>query len=80
MQNQAARGNGHAHAIRGNDRVQQGLARAQRLPAQVPPMQGLQRFLNMAGNDEEEDWDSDELDDDGDEIGENDDRWIIPIR
>lgn len=36
----------------------------------------MQRFLNMALNDEEDGWDSDELDDEGDD--EN--FWHIPVR
>lgn len=59
-----------------------------------PPMQGLQRFLQMVRNDEEDEWDSDEMgdgddreegnDDDSDDDNNNDDddddRWIIPVR
>ncbi|KAI9880390.1 MAG: translation termination inhibitor protein itt1 [Pleopsidium flavum] len=43
-----------------------------------PPRQGLQRFLQLVENDEEDGWDSDELDDDDHEgAGGN---WEIPIR
>ncbi|KAI4178492.1 MAG: hypothetical protein LQ346_007430 [Caloplaca aetnensis] len=40
------------------------------------PIEGMQRFLDLALNDEEDEWDSDELDDEGDD--EN--FWHIPIR
>lgn len=67
--------------IRVNARVQQGLARP-RPPEQNPgrgaPVQGLQRFLQLVENDEEDGWDSDELDED--EGGDREDRWVIPIR
>ena len=63
-----------------NLRVQQGLARPGPMPQFLiergPPVQGLQRFLQMVENDEEDEWDSDELD----EEGEDDDRWEIPVR
>ncbi|MCJ1406479.1 translation termination inhibitor protein itt1 [Ptychographa xylographoides] len=63
--------------IRVNPRAQQGLVRARPPePIRGPPMQGLQRFLQMVEDDQEDEWDSDELDDD-DDAG---DRWIIPIR
>lgn len=52
-------------------------------PIQVPPgivrrrpVDGIQRFLDMAQNDEEDGWDSDELDDGNDSDGE----WQIPFR
>jgi len=67
--------------VRVNARVQQGLARprpADQNPGRGPPVQGLQRFLRLVENDEEDEWDSDELDE-----GENSDqenRWVIPIR
>ena len=54
-------------AVRVNPRIRQGLARPRPvggLPEQArgyPPMQGLQRFLQMVEDDNEEDWDSDEL-------------------
>ncbi|KAL8969645.1 MAG: hypothetical protein Q9197_004225 [Variospora fuerteventurae] len=41
------------------------------------PLDGLQRFLDLARNDEEDDWDSDDLDD---EIEEGEDFWQIPVR
>ena len=53
--------------IRVNARVRQGLARprpARGLQAQArgePPVQGLQRFLQMVEDDNEDEWDSDEL-------------------
>ncbi|KAL8910433.1 MAG: hypothetical protein Q9171_004271 [Xanthocarpia ochracea] len=40
------------------------------------PVEGLQRFLEMVQNDEEDEWDSDEL---GDET-DDDDFWEIPFR
>ncbi len=43
-----------------------------------PARQGLQRFLEMVENDEEDEWDSDELDDDDDQSGGG--NWEIPIR
>ena len=68
--------------VRVNARVQQGLARpgaaAEPHPGRGRPVQGLQRFLQMVENDEEDEWNSDELDDD-DEEG-HDDRWVIPVR
>lgn len=52
-------------------------------PVQVPPgivrrrpIDGIQRFLDMARNDEEDEWDSDELDDENDD----DEDWQIPFR
>ncbi|KAI4257108.1 MAG: hypothetical protein L6R35_007493, partial [Caloplaca aegaea] len=41
------------------------------------PLDGLQRFLDLARNDEEDDWDSDDLDDENEE-GEG--FWQIPVR
>ncbi|KAL8648899.1 MAG: hypothetical protein Q9226_005798 [Calogaya cf. arnoldii] len=41
-----------------------------------PPVEGLQRFLELVQNDEEDDWDSDELGDESDD----DDFWQIPFR
>ncbi|KAL9003891.1 MAG: hypothetical protein Q9188_003253 [Gyalolechia gomerana] len=41
------------------------------------PIDGIQRFLDMARNDEEDAWDSDELDD---ESGSDEEFWQIPIR
>ena len=58
--------------VRVNGRVQQGLARPAPLPrlnGVEPPVQGLQRFLQLAANDEEDEWDSE------DEI---DGAWEIP--
>ncbi|KAL8788991.1 MAG: hypothetical protein Q9213_001400 [Squamulea squamosa] len=40
------------------------------------PIEGLQRFLEMVQNDEEDEWDSDELGNESD----NDDFWQIPFR
>ena len=63
------------HRIRVNQRVQQGLARPAPLPrlnGVEPPVQGLQRFLQLAVNDEEDEWDSDDDDDDN--------MWEIPMR
>lgn len=60
-------------------RIQLGL---ERLPARVqdlaPPMQGLQRFLQLVRDDEEDEWDSDEMGDGDDEDGG--DGWEIPVR
>ncbi|MCJ1248272.1 translation termination inhibitor protein itt1 [Trapelia coarctata] len=67
--------------VRVNARVQQGLARprqADHNPGRGPPVQGLQRFLQLVENDEEDEWDSDELDEGED--SDQDDRWVIPIR
>ena len=68
--------------VRVNARIQQGLARphaaAEPHPGRGRPVQGLQRFLQMVENDEEDEWDSDELDDDDE--GGHDDRWVIPVR
>lgn len=73
--------------VRVNAQVQQGLVRPQPLvpaPARGPPVPGLQRFLQLAQNDEEEGWDSDELEDSDDEEEEedddDDDRWEIRAR
>ncbi|KAL8644328.1 MAG: hypothetical protein Q9210_007309 [Variospora velana] len=41
------------------------------------PLDGLQRFLELARNDQEDDWDSDDLDDENDE---DEDFWQIPVR
>ncbi|KAL8838716.1 MAG: hypothetical protein Q9170_002018 [Blastenia crenularia] len=41
------------------------------------PIEGMQRFLDMARNDEEDEWDSDELDDESDS---DDEAWQIPFR
>lgn len=62
QQAQAARG------PRVNARVQAGLARPPPLLGPMvaergPPVQGLQRFLELVRNDEEDEWDSDEMDD-----------------
>lgn len=54
-------------------------APAPRLPggaARRPPVEGLQRFLELVQNDEEDEWDSDELGDESDD----DDFWQIPFR
>ena len=68
--------------IRVNNPAQQGLVRREPVvprAAQNRPGQALQRFLQLVEMDEEDEWDSDELE--GSEDGENDaDRWIIPIR
>ena len=56
-----------------NQRVQQGLARPRPVANFADPENGLQRFLRMAANDIEDEWDSDELDSDGED-------WEIPIR
>lgn len=67
--------------VRINARVQQGLARprpAEQIPGRGPPVQGLQRFLQLVENDEEDEWDSDELDEGEDR--DQEDRWVIPIR
>ena len=66
-----------ANGIRVNARVQQGLARPRPVPNVLergPPVQGLQRFLQMVENDEEDEWDSDELDD------QEEGAWEIPVR
>ena len=47
--------------------MQQGLARAQPIEP-VMPGHGLQRFLELAARDEEDGWDSDELDDIEDQL------------
>ena len=68
------------NGVRVNARIQQGLARPQPiLPVQNrgPPVQGLQRFLRMVENDEEDEWDSDELDEHG---NRDDERWDIILR
>ncbi|MCJ1420795.1 translation termination inhibitor protein itt1 [Xylographa parallela] len=68
--------------VRINNRAQQGLVRREPVvlrEAQNRPRQALQRFLQLVERDEEDEWDSDELE--GSEDGENDvDRWVIPIR
>ncbi|MCJ1392361.1 translation termination inhibitor protein itt1 [Xylographa bjoerkii] len=68
--------------VRVNNRAQQGLVRRELVvprEAQNRPGQALQRFLQLVERDEEDEWDSDELE--GSEEGENDaDRWVIPIR
>ena len=67
------------NGVRINARIQQGLVRANRIqPAQLrrAPVQGLQRFLQMVEDDEEDEWDSDELD----EGREENVNWEIPIR
>lgn len=72
---------GNQNGVRVNARIQQRLARPQPiLQAQNggPPVQGLQRFLRMVENDEEDEWDSDELDEYGDDSDE--DRWDIIVR
>ncbi|KAL8812343.1 MAG: hypothetical protein Q9200_001110 [Gallowayella weberi] len=48
-----------------------------RAAVQRPPVEGLRRALEMVRNDEEDEWDSDELRDEGDE---DDDFWVIPFR
>ena len=61
---QAAVADDNPNGVRINARVQQGLARGNGIGGaehQGMPMQGLQRFLQMAGDDEEDEWDSDEL-------------------
>ncbi|KZF21378.1 RWD-domain-containing protein [Xylona heveae TC161] len=47
-----------------------------------PPGAGLRRFLELVENDEEDEWDSDELDDDGDFFDRRNghDPWEIPLR
>lgn len=45
-----------------------------------PPLQGLQRFLEMVRMDEEDEWDSDEMEEEGDGEGGEGDRWEIPVR
>ena len=45
-----------------------------------PARQGLQRFLEMVENDEEDEWNSDELDDDDDDDHGAAGGWEIPIR
>ncbi|MCJ1293888.1 translation termination inhibitor protein itt1 [Xylographa carneopallida] len=68
--------------VRINNRAQQGLVRREAgVPRQARhrPGQALQRFLRLVERDEEDEWDSDELE--GSEDGDNDaDRWVIPIR
>ncbi|MCJ1472880.1 translation termination inhibitor protein itt1 [Lambiella insularis] len=60
------------NGVRVNARVQQGLARpARREPLQGQGVQALQRFLQLAELDEEDQWESD---------GSEDDRWVIPVR
>ncbi|KAI4223268.1 MAG: hypothetical protein L6R36_005559 [Xanthoria steineri] len=44
--------------------------------ARRAPVEGLQRFLQLVQNDEEDEWDSDELGDESDD----DDFWQIPFR
>ena len=52
-----------------NRRVQQGLARPGRpIANHADPENGLQRFLRMAAEDQEDEWDSDELEDSDDEL------------
>lgn len=63
-----------ANGVRVNARAQQGLVRRAPLLNNVNPDQGLQRFLRLAANDEEDDWDSDDFD------SEEDGQWDIPIR
>ncbi|KAL8950926.1 MAG: hypothetical protein Q9222_003075 [Ikaeria aurantiellina] len=46
-------------------------------PPGRPPVVGMQRFLELVRNDEEDEWDSDEL---GDESEDDDDFWEIPFR
>ncbi|KAL8708154.1 MAG: hypothetical protein Q9220_006915 [cf. Caloplaca sp. 1 TL-2023] len=48
-----------------------------RAPLRRPPAVGMQRFLELVRNDEEDEWDSDEL---GDESEDDDDFWEIPFR
>ena len=43
------------------------------------PIEGIQRFLDMAQNDEEDGWDSDELEEE-DESDSDDGYWHIPFR
>ncbi|MCJ1285501.1 translation termination inhibitor protein itt1 [Xylographa opegraphella] len=68
--------------VRINNRGRQDLVRrepAAPREAQRRPGQALQRFLELVDRDEEDEWDSDELErsDDGED---NADRWVIPIR
>ena len=59
------------NGIRVNRRAQQGLVRGRPVPNQND---GLQRFLQLAVEDQEDEWDSDELDSDDEAWGE------IPLR
>ena len=65
-----------------NPRVAAGLRRPrdplQNIAERGPPVQGLQRFLEMVRLDEEDEWDSDEMDESDGEGGG--DRWEIPVR
>ena len=67
-----------------NPRAAAGLQRPRDpLPGLVergPPVQGLQRFLEMVARDEEDEWDSDEMDEEGEGEGVEGDRWEIPVR
>lgn len=59
-------------------RIQRGLERLPaRAPDHGPPMQGLQRFLQLVRDDEEDEWDSDEM---GDGDAEGEDGWVIQVR
>ena len=74
------RGGRRGQRGRGGGRQQQGQVAAQPQGNQqgragANPGPGLQRFLDLARNDGEDEWDSDELDDDSD-----DDAWAIPER
>ena len=69
-------------APRPNPDVAAGLPRPrdplQNVAERGPPVQGLQRFLEMVRLDEEDEWDSDEMDESDGEGGG--DRWEIPVR
>lgn len=66
----------------GHDAPQPGPAHARAPPpprglVRRRPIEGIQRFLHMARNDQEDEWDSDELEDDSDT---DEDFWQIPVR
>ncbi|KAI9813830.1 MAG: translation termination inhibitor protein itt1 [Pycnora praestabilis] len=80
MQRREANDGLHALAARGDRRaieMIQGRALRGGRNAAAPPRAGLRRFLQLVENDEEDEWDSDELDDDGDD---EEDGWEIPLR
>ncbi|MCJ1311620.1 translation termination inhibitor protein itt1 [Agyrium rufum] len=67
------------NGVRVNARVREGLARPRQLPpvrGRGPPVQGLQRFLQLVENDDEDEWDSDEMDD----LEEQAELWHIAQR